>query len=150
MNRKNGPAILMGLLVAILIFIVGIRYGQKVERTNKTIDKLSIFLTPTVTPLPPTPLNIKYETYSHIGCGVSFLLPDYLIKSDESSTSAKFNQDNKEVLGLNCDKTVSLTPPASPEGKLVFVRRNPRSGKNILFTLISPLLPLLENSLKTE
>jgi len=50
---KKTSYIFIFLLVLILIFILGVRYGQKVEKNNKVVDYiLSITPYPTYTPYP--------------------------------------------------------------------------------------------------
>lgn len=47
------PVFLIFFLILILIFILGVRYGQSIERNNKIIDYiLSITPYPTYTPYP--------------------------------------------------------------------------------------------------
>lgn len=64
--------LLLFVLIVILFFILGVRYGQKVEKTNKTINYI-LSITPKITFTPnevPTtsrnevgPTPIKYATY---------------------------------------------------------------------------------------
>lgn len=61
---KKTSYIFLFLLFFILIFILGVRYGQKVEKNNKVVDYiLSITPYPTYTPY-PTPESIKTATIS--------------------------------------------------------------------------------------
>ena len=51
------------VMISILIFILGVRYGQKVEKNNKIVDYLlSITPYPTYTPYPTIPLPTKTAT----------------------------------------------------------------------------------------
>ena len=44
-------------LVVILVFILGVRYGQKVERNNKVVDYIL-----SITPFPSSPPNTPAPT----------------------------------------------------------------------------------------
>ena len=79
---KTKPYLFLFSLVVILAFILGVRYGQKVEKNNKTIDYLLKLPTPTapVTPIPP-----KYIDYKSKKWGLKFTYPANLeIKEDAS------------------------------------------------------------------
>lgn len=52
--------LLLFVLTVILFFILGVRYGQKVEKTNKTINYL-LSITPKAISITPSPY--KYATY---------------------------------------------------------------------------------------
>lgn len=55
---KKTSYIFLFLLFIILIFILGVRYGQKVEKNNKVVDYiLSITPYPTYTPYPTAELT---------------------------------------------------------------------------------------------
>lgn len=61
---KKASYVFIFFLVLILIFILGVRYGQKVEKNNKVVDYiLSITPYPTYTPY-PTPELTKTATVS--------------------------------------------------------------------------------------
>jgi len=103
MSKKSLPYIFLAILFAILLFILGVRYGQRVEQVNKTISYLiSIPPSPPVAPtLPP----LGFSTYTHTVCGVSFLIPNLIEKTRESSTSALFSTQKKQLaLALSCEK----------------------------------------------
>lgn len=125
--------LLFGLTV-VLIFIVGVRYGQHVESTNKQ-NAYNFSLTPLPQPT-IQPKQIKYGVYAHKLCKVEFVIPDTLKKIKESSTSAVFQDNLETVLTLNCDKN------GSGSAKL-----NPYTGKQIYFTVDKSLEALLDNSL---
>lgn len=131
---QKTPLILLLSLTAILIFIIGIRYGQHVESTNKQNAysfKLATQVTPTM-----QPKQVKYITYSHKQCKVEFVIPDSLKKLKESTVSASFKGVTGENLSFSCDKTAS--------GAAKF---NPYTGRQIYFTVDSSLKALLDNSL---
>lgn len=55
---KKTSYVFLLFLIVILIFILGIRYGQKVEKNNKVVDYiLSITPYPTYTPYPTLELT---------------------------------------------------------------------------------------------
>jgi len=61
---KKIPYIFLSFLFLILVFLIGFRSGQKVEKTNKVIDYiLSITPYPTYTPY-PTPELTKVASIS--------------------------------------------------------------------------------------
>ncbi len=61
---KKTSYIFLFFLLIVLIFILGVRYGQKVEKNNKVVDYiLSITPYPTYTPY-PTPELTKTTTVS--------------------------------------------------------------------------------------
>ena len=131
---QKTPLILLLSLTAVLIFIVGIRYGQHVESTNKQNAynfKLATQVAPT------TQLKqIKYVTYSHKQCKVEFVIPDSLKKLKESTVSASFKGDMGENLSFSCDKTASGT-----------AKFNPYTGRVTYFNVTQDLQKLLESTL---
>lgn len=85
---KNKPYLLLILLGVVLAFILGVRYGQGVEKTNKTINYL---LSITPTPRPPTPTPVKYEEYRSKKWGLKFTFPKGLeIVEDATSPAIMF------------------------------------------------------------
>jgi len=57
------PYLFLFFLVGVLVFILGVRYGQRIEKNNKVVDYL-LKITPTK--IPPTPTPIKYLKYKNI------------------------------------------------------------------------------------
>lgn len=56
---KNKPHLLLMFLAVILAFILGVRYGQGVEKNNKAIDYL-LSITPTSSTSPsPSPSKLS-------------------------------------------------------------------------------------------
>lgn len=103
MSKKPLPYFFLAFLLAILLFIVGVRYGQQVEKVNKTITYL-ISLPPSPTGSPTIP-PLGFSTYTHTGCQVSFLIPNLIEKTKESSASAVFSsKDKKLAIALSCEK----------------------------------------------
>jgi hypothetical protein len=103
MSKKPLPYIFLALLFAILLFILGVRYGQKVEQVNKTIAYL-VKLPPSPTVVPTLP-PLGFSAYTHTGCGISFLVPNLIEKTNEGSTSALFSsQERKLALAVSCEK----------------------------------------------
>ena len=85
---KNKPYLLLIVLTIVLAFILGFRSGQRVEKTNKTIDYL---LTITPTPRPPTPTPVRYKEYKSKRWGLEFTLPENLeVKEDATSPAIMF------------------------------------------------------------
>ncbi len=163
-KNKPGPYILLVSLLSIVFFIIGTRYGQKVERTNKEIDYL---LTPSPTALPTQPL-LQFTTYKNKGCGIQFLVPNLLTVEEETSVSSRLTGYDKTLININCAKNASIgsvledKKTASEEIKLenktitaqvfdnllAFEIKNSKNYKKILVIISKSLYPLFENSLQ--
>src|SRR3989338_3205250 len=147
MNRKLGPILLIGSLVLILVFVVGIRYGQRVEKTNKIINYL-ISLPPSPTPAPTLP-PIKFDIFQNKNCGFKFLYPSTLKKNLESSYSAQL-ADKTQGIKFSCDQaeeiisTLQDIQATSQEG----IFQNKKNFKTTAFIIAKSLYPLLEKSLE--
>lgn len=103
MTKRPIPYLFLALLCGVLLFIVGVRYGQRVEQVNKTVSYL-ISIPPTPTSL-PTSSPLSFSDYTHSGCKVSFLIPSSLEKTSESSNSAVFSSQNGVLaVALKCEK----------------------------------------------
>lgn len=75
-------------LFVVLVFILGVRYGQKVEKNNKIIDYLLRLPSPTV-PISPTPP--AYTEYKSKKWGLKFTYPANLeIKEDATAPAVLF------------------------------------------------------------
>lgn len=133
MKNKAPILLLFGLTLA-LIFIVGVRYGQHVESTNKQ-NAYNFNLTTKITPTTQVK-QVKYVTYSHKQCKVEFVIPDNLKKLKESTVSASFKGDMGENLSFSCDKTASGT-----------AQLNPYTGRTIYFNVTKDLQKLLDSTL---
>ena len=63
------------ILLLILFFILGVRYGQKVEKANKVVDFL-LSITPTKKPTPtPSPTPLIFKEYKSQRWGLRFKYP---------------------------------------------------------------------------
>ena len=166
--HKKSYAVL-GILAIILFFIIGVRFGQRVEKTNKAILYRSS-ITPTRALSPTVPL--LFENYTHASCGAQFLYPNTVRKISESSTSAQFQENSALAIKLDCTKPIDLLQElnnsrASTEeiqiaGKTIkdyhikdkstdayyFQLLNSRNGKTISFMVLKSLLPLFQKSLE--
>jgi len=96
---KKGPYIFLTALFVILLFIIGVRYGQKVEQVNKTINYY-LSLPPTQPPEKINPLN--YETYTLTTCGISFLYPNNLTFTERPNAVYFTDKNNKDMLKIDC------------------------------------------------
>lgn len=83
---KTKSYLLLFFLALILVFILGVRYGQKVEKTNKVINYV-LSITPT-TPISPTPL--KYATSESKIWKIKFTYPSYLKIKEDPTKGAIF------------------------------------------------------------
>lgn len=77
MSKKNVPYIFLLLLIVVLIFLGGVKYGKKVEETNRVI-KYILSITPTQTPTKPTAIPNGFKMFTDDRCGIEFLIPDNL------------------------------------------------------------------------
>lgn len=114
-SRRIGPYFLLGGLTLLLIFILGVRYGQRVEQRNKEIITL-LSLTPPkkTTPSPsPTRKPIKFLQFNHQGCRIAFLYPNSIEMVKETSKSAQFRKNNSKTILLSLDCYKKLTPQLS-------------------------------------
>lgn len=84
---KTKPYLFLFFLIVILVFILGVRYGQRVEKNNKTIDYLLKLPTPTapVTPTPPSYIEYKSKKW-----GLKFTYPDNLKIKESTNTPEIF------------------------------------------------------------
>jgi hypothetical protein len=116
MQNRRLPYLFLLLLIFIIIFILGLRRGIEVEKTNKKMNYiLSITQTrPTIiSPSPYPPVN--YLTFQHKGCGLRFLYPSSLEKTKETTTSAQLQSSVGEVLEFTCEKSDTITPTVVDE-----------------------------------
>lgn len=169
MPLKKGPYLLIFILVIILIFILGVRYGQQVEMTNKKIN-FYLSLAPTKPPQ-PTPPTLGFKTYSNKICGIEFTYPSFY-RVEESSGSAVFkNEKNIHQMTIDCRPSNKLldalndpkltTREAVFKGKKIEIKTasqlpdfyqfqvvNPLNIKHIYIGINKSLYPLFESSLQ--
>jgi hypothetical protein len=74
-------------LIVLLFFVLGVRYGQKVEKNNKVIDYLLRLPSPTV-PISPTPPT--YKEYKSKKWGLKFTYPANLEIKEDATAPAIF------------------------------------------------------------
>lgn len=80
--------IFLFFLFVVLIFILGVRYGQKVEKNNKVVDYI---LSITPTPKPPTSTPVKYTEFKSKKWGLKLTFPSNLeIKEDATAPAIIF------------------------------------------------------------
>ena len=73
----------ISFLIVVLFFILGVRYGQRVEKNNKVIDYL-LSITPSPSP-PPSP-TISYKEYKSKRWGLKFTFPAGLEIKESTNT----------------------------------------------------------------
>lgn len=90
---KTKPYLFLSFLVIILAFILGVRYGQKVEKNNKVIDYLLKLPTPTIQVSPTPPIYIEYSSKKW---GLKFTYPSNLeVKEDATKPAVLLHLKNK-------------------------------------------------------
>ncbi len=168
MRLKKASIIFILILIIILVFIIGVRYGQRVEKTNKIVNYL-ISLPPKPT-AQPTLKPLEFQTYVNKYCALQFLYPNSLKKDLDSSTSAILSRDGQEQIELYCIKNQSIidilddkdlvTEEITFKGKKIqaksvsqdkgYVLRfiHPKNAKTIYVTILKSLYPLFEKSLE--
>lgn len=81
---SKAPYILLLVLFIILVFIVGVRYGQRIEKTNKAISYV-LKISPTTV---PTEVPAKTKNYKNQACEIDLVYPGNL-KLKEATPSGK-------------------------------------------------------------
>lgn len=165
---KRGPIIFILLLVSMLVFILGVQYGKKV---NIADEALSIFLsiTPSLTPSVSLQPDATYDVYRNETCGISFLYPSSLQLRDASSEASLFSSNQSKILTIKC--LDQLAPSQKPheniatssvelqkfsivgeeleqkEGTYIkFSQKHPYNGRIITAVIRKSLLPLIEKT----
>lgn len=171
MKLKRSSFIFLSILFIILIFTIGVRYGQRVEKTNKAIDYL-ISLPPSPT-IQPTQKPLEFKNYSNKTCGIEFTYP-FNLKIKETSTSASFIDKKETLIEFTCEKKNDLQEvletKAIATSELMFKNRkivaknpgqghttrdlyifkfvNPKDNKNIFVKILENYYPLFEKTLE--
>ncbi|PJA52578.1 hypothetical protein CO166_05170 [Candidatus Roizmanbacteria bacterium CG_4_9_14_3_um_filter_36_11] len=158
--KKTTPYIFLAVLFVTLTFILGVRYGQRVEQANKVINYL-ISLPPTKSPISPPP--VAFSSYENKDCGIRFLIPSTVKIQYESTSSGKFNEKGVMTFQFDCTATIENYEKTATEevrfqnkkilvenagGMMRFQIINPRNGKLIYLYLNPRLFPLFEKSLE--
>ena len=162
MSKRSVPYLFLAFLLAVLLFILGVRYGQRVEQVNKTVTYL-VSIPPTATVAPTAP-PLAFTEYTHAGCRVSFLVPNSLTKTTESSTSAVFADEHKALaIALACEKkqfiqekgerSVALTKTirayeTDTKDTVSYRFYHSITGKVVTLTALKQYIPLLQKSLQ--
>lgn len=166
--KKKGPYILLLILAIFLVFVLGVRYGQRVERTNKIINYL-ISLPPSPSAA-PTQSPLEFKTFASKLCGIKFLYPSNLNVKDSSSSGAFLTNNTSEEIDFTCiydpkgipsildDSSIasaSLTlknqkilAKAISSDRYSFKFTNNLNLKTIYVTISKSLYPLFEKSLE--
>jgi len=143
MDKKLGPYVFIVILVIILTFIFGIRYGQRVEKDNKKVDS---FLSQPPTLPTPTGVPLEFKTYTNKDCGISFLYPAFFKVDKEGSFAARL-KNNKTFIIFDCHRNATSEPSISPNYTSL-EKINPINSKKIYFTVEKSLQSLIEKSLE--
>lgn len=113
--QRRGPYFLITALLLILFFIVGIRYGQRIEKTNTEVSLLRL----TTTPSPSPSIDLSdFEKYESKLCDLEFLYPSKLDIINETTASSELVSEKDIVFSFLCDMEETeevLFKTASPE-----------------------------------
>ena len=83
---KPKTLVLIVILLLILFFILGVRYGQKVEKANKVIDFILSITPPPKPTNTPMPTPLIFEDYKSKRWGLRFKYPkNFEIKESTNS-----------------------------------------------------------------
>lgn len=151
--RKQSYILLIILFVAVF-FIIGVRYGQRVEKFNKVVAALPTPTNPpTETPTPTLRPSLEsYLSFKHDDCNIKMLIPDSFTIKEKASDSAKIlsKESGESVLTLRCAQNPSTlrtlvdtidtknitTASLTFQGKKVEARED---SKNYYFVVSNPL-----------
>lgn len=160
-------------LFAVLLFIVGFRYGRYVEKIDKTyippISQTPQATNPTTSPAPTTTLQL--EPFKHAECKINFFYPNYMSEEKISSQESQLT-GNGQTLTFSCNRqmvfakreaiqelqeaqqaTISgqRVPLYAPDkDRLLFIVQNPVLGRSVYFETNASLLSLLQQTLRFE
>lgn len=148
--KSRGPLVLLIGLILILVFVGGVRHGQRVERYNNTVAYVISLTPPKRPPSPtPTPLSIKYGTLKHKECAFSVLYPNYLKPAKITSNSGELRRGDEAQLAFSCAaKKPTFTSFGSGTSATESAKINTVTGRRIYFKLNNDLQPLVESSIK--
>lgn len=171
-NTRKTPYIFLFVLILIIAFIGGLRYGQSVERTNKVVDFI-LSITPSPTPSLVKPSPVSFRQYTMKGCNISFLYPTSLTLGKSTSDSGQLMDANDPAILFSCAPGATtfseLTgKQASPSaisykdhnvaathynlgsyGMRVFnIPNTINPTKKLLFAVSDSLLPLIVNTIQ--
>lgn len=169
MKRSKGPVILLVSLSLVLFFILGVRYGQRVEKQNKEVETL-LKTSPPISPQPTVVTSFK--KYESAGCNLEFVYPASYTLLKEQDESVSFSTNREDAgLAFSCEKDNPFSKlqtdkvateevqfqqkPLQAKSALLngqkylfFSLRNPVSAKDVYFIVEENLYPLIEGSLK--
>jgi hypothetical protein len=85
-KKKIGSTIFVGLLLVLLAFVVGVRYGTSVQEVNtrtEILEKVLSTISPLITPTTlPTKAPLTFKNHVHAECKVEFLYPAELTSEE--------------------------------------------------------------------
>ncbi|MCL4375070.1 hypothetical protein M1523_04405 [Patescibacteria group bacterium] len=119
---KTQSYLFLVFLLVVLVFILGVRYGQQVERTDRVP-------TPVTSRAPAPTIALDTKTYIHQGCGVSFIYPAWWHNEVTSSRSASFAFAGQTVMSVICDKTNLPAPIGTNPTE--WRKKDPKTGLTV-------------------
>jgi hypothetical protein len=169
MKPRRAPWIAVTILIVLIAFFLGTRYGQEVSRANKVSDEVTRLI-PTYFPTPKptqTPSLTEYiMAKDPTSCNIRFLVEKTWDTQKLSTQSATVKQNDQEVLSYSCAQKnpfaqmITSTDPSrttlgqmpvdvykvkTSEGESYIILAT--TGRPTLFVRMSPaVFPLFEQS----
>lgn len=107
MKLKKASLIFILTLFIVLIYTVGVRQGQQVEKTNKIVNYL-ISLPPSPT-IQPSQIPLEFKLFTNKYCGIEFLIPSGIIIDKETSASASMSNRSLLARPQNMNREISIS-----------------------------------------
>lgn len=171
--KKKGhllPILFLLILFSICIFIVGIKYGESVAKTDTIISYIRKTY-PTQKPVPTSEEKIKYITFEAKDCNISFVYPSNLKKTIVANANYLTNSTHGiyyacppnelkvdlSIKSASVSFSLNESTISAEVGKydkkitgeqVLFTITHPETKKEISFLVSSELLDLVTNSLK--
>lgn len=114
MGMKKGPLILLGVLITILFFILGMQFGKRVQTADEALQLLlTIAPSPSVLPVTQEPVS-SFRLLDSTACGFSMLYPEGLIAKKISSNSGSLiDKNNNSVISFICNEKMPVLSEAT-------------------------------------
>ncbi|QQS44607.1 hypothetical protein IPM65_03340 [Candidatus Roizmanbacteria bacterium] len=111
---KKGPLILLGVLITILFFILGMQFGKRVQTADEALQLLlTIAPSPSILPVTQKPIP-SFRLFDSTTCGFSMLYPESLSTKKISSNSGAFiDETSNSVMSFTCNEEMPVVSEAT-------------------------------------